>query len=257
MIYLVVQGPKTQWTEGFIRRFLQKENVWVIFSSWRGSELSFEHDRLQAIYSEPLANNGPTNINAQISSSATGLSFCPTNEVCIKIRSDMYIDVDEVVDFFKHINDGKHLRFADYSGPLGKICVLGMYHSLFAHCRDHLFVGYTQDLQKLFDIPHTKDTRPYNEWEQIRAETYIGSFYYALFDNKVYEFIANPELYLTDKSPKRQETLIIHNQLKDAVFQTMPRLKIEWPKHYPNGYPYEGTAKLYGEYWYDDYIAPR
>jgi hypothetical protein len=122
------------------------------------------------------------------------------------------------------------------------------------HPRDYVFYGHTKNVTEVFDIPLDETTGGYDEWNDVRAETYIGMWYYRKFDKVVDKFIQNPLYYLTDKSEGRIEALEVYHRLllERKGFIPLPRCDIELPKHYPHGYPFEYLRNLYGEVYDGD-----
>jgi hypothetical protein len=111
------------------------------------------------------------------------------------------------------------------------------------------FLGQKRFVQRLFNIPLDEETGPYNEFEDVRSETYIGMWYYFLFNYRMLKMLRKKKEYLTDKSPKKDEALKVYREMIEMkyAFTAFPLYPIEWPKHYPNGYPFGYLQKLYGE----------
>src|SRR6185369_9093834 len=193
MISVVVQGNITPWTREYLERF--KENPLiseVILSTWENEDVRGMPN--VCICKSAIPDNpGMGNRNLQLVSSRNGMTYVK-NEYCIKIRSDMYVtDLDNMINFFIH----------HYEARTSQIYTLSIYPKFPFHPRDHLFMGRTHDLFQLFNIPLDTVNRPYNQFTEVRSETYIGMYYYSKFNHKIMEFIKQPEEYLVDYAPRR------------------------------------------------------
>lgn len=238
-----MQGQITQWTREFIDKYLQYEFVdKLVVSTWEDEDFSYDSSRVNILRNKKPYNPGLGNRNLQIVSSFEGIKRVDT-EYCLKVRSDMLLhELQKMYNFFLTKREKKQIFCA---------C---LYDWFFAHPRDHFFMGEQSDLYNLFNIPLDTVRGDYIETINVRSETYIGSFYYALFNSKIYDFIRDPEKYMTDKSPNKQEAMDIYLDLiKQKIgFVPFERTAITWPKYYPNGYPFDFLSQLYGEKYYSD-----
>jgi hypothetical protein len=185
---------------------------------------------------------GLGNRNLQINTSRNGLSKV-TSDNCIKMRTDQYIRPHSMEMMYDYWIRNR----ADY-----KVFVLGMYRAFPYHPRDHVFWGRTEDVKTIFDIPFDIDRGSLQNYNyNTRAETYIGQYYYARFDNSIYEHISKPEIFLTDLAPKKQEALEKDFSLRDRLFRPFPRISMAWPKHNLTEYHYH-LGQQFTEYWGDE-----
>jgi hypothetical protein len=252
----IIQGPiYPNVTEQIIYNLLQTSFIkQVIVSCWESCpEIKISNDRIKIVRSIPITHAGYQNRNLQIQSTKTGLQYV-TSEYCAKFRSDQIISVDSLNmmnDFFHKFKESK-LKYENDYKPKCKIFVCGDFWPLPFHPRDHVYWSDTESIKSLFSLPY--DSSPKFDGERFndatRAETYIGSYYYAKFNHKIYDMIKNQHIYLYDNSPKRQEALDLSLSMKDEVFQVFPRINLTWPKY--NIYSYEYAKQSVWERWYDE-----
>lgn len=236
MINIILQGLYSEYTRFIIEEYKKLDFVdKIILSSYQPIQ-GLDID--QVISDEffcPIPGVG--NRNLQILTTKAGLSH--TNSIySIKMRTDQYIRLPSMYmmyDFWK-----KNKAF-------NRIFVLGMYRDFPYHPRDHVFWGYTTDLYNLFDIPFDKNNNP-NYNHNVRAETYIGQFYYSKFNSLVETHIESPQDFLYDSAPRRQEALDLDYSMRDQLFVPFPRVSLEWPKFRLSEYHYHVGASL-SEYW--------
>jgi len=240
---IVLQGPVYRpWTLNVVRwtralRFIGK----IILSTWKGSEGVEEAfkdiSNIKYVYSEPPTLAGHGNRNMQIVSSHAGMKYVES-DYCIKLRSDIFLPHFETMESF-----GRSYM------ENNKVVVLSMYSRYPFHPRDHIFWGKTDLLKQIFDIPLDKETRP--EYT-VRSESYIGMYYYALFNSEIKKYIKNTEKYIIDTAPQLNEALTTYHAMIKDVLVPMPRMDVYFPKHYPNNdYPFHQTKQLYGEFFYE------
>jgi len=253
---MIIQGPGYSYTEYMLYRYRELNFIGdIIFSSYSGSINFRIPDFVRFVDNPIISPAGQGNRNLQIQTSRNGLSHA-TSKLAIKIRSDIWIrggDLELMRDYWIGKNS-----------PVGIIYTLGMYRFFPYHPRDHVFWGYTSDLQQLFDIPfdvwRPKETgfRSPGSVDDLRfhppAETYIGQFFYAKKNPAVREHIDNPALYLGSSSPRRSEALALDYLIRDSVFRPFPRINCYWAKHDLAEWPFEISAGL-SEYWAcDDFV---
>lgn len=234
---VVMQGPVTQWTPQFIQKYKQIKSVKeVILSTWLGEDTSKCQDANIIVESKQPTNPGKGNRNLQIVSSLNGVREANTRYV-LKVRSDMFLpQLEKMLEcYVDTANDS--------------IKVLSIYPRFVFHPRDHVFLGTKDELTDLFNIPLDDTSGVYNETIDVRTETYIGMYYYSLFNSKIKTFIDNPLEYLTDISPSKNEAKRVYDKLIEGEcgFTPFPEFEVEWPKHYPNGYPFQHLKNFYGE----------
>ena len=245
MIDIVVQGPVYSYTREFINRYREFSFVnRVIFSTWKENEVLYGDWDIDALVTSDYPNNpGLGNRNLQIVSSLAGINKI-TSSVVLKVRSDMFLpNLSEMWNFYctQRVNNN--------------ILTLSLYSRYPFHPRDHVFIGSSQNVWDLFDIPLDKvQNTVYNQTQNVRSETYLGAHYLKKFEPRIEKFLEYPQVYLTDNSLFKAEALEISNRLiqERIGFQPFPQIPIEWPKHYPNGYPFQRLKEEYGEKYHDD-----
>lgn len=256
-IDLVLQGSFNHYSYEIAKHYLNLSFVNnIIISCWENDNISnCDNDKIIFIQSEDINPPGIGNRNRQIKSSLAGIKSVST-EFCAKLRSDQKISLDSMYlmfNFYKKHKEREITFYDNYLKPNNRICVAGIFRPFPFHPRDHIFWGNTKDLIDVFDIPYDNniDTNP-NYSLYTRAEAYIASWYYAKFDNDIYNYINNPQKYLVDDCPNIKEALLKSEFLGAKVFKPFPRINFEWPKHGLHKYHYDYTEKILGEYWSDE-----
>lgn len=235
-IDIVLQGPYSDYTKFIIEEYRKL--------SWVGKIILSSYQKINDLDVDQIVNDqffcptpGIGNRNLQILTSRAGLNQV-TSQYAIKMRTDQFIRLHSM-EVMK--------EFWEKNKEWNKIFVLGMYRDFPYHPRDHVFWGYTTDLMNLFDIPFDTNENPdYNH--NVRAETYIGQFYYASFDDRVAIHIDSPQDFLYDNAPRKQEALDLDYSMRDELFVPFPRVSLQWPKHGLNEYHYHVGTSL-SEYW--------
>lgn len=239
-ITVIMQGPVyDNWTASFYQRYQEMSFVErVILSTWKGEKFV----KGDVIYNSKPDYSGIHNRNYQIVSSYNGILKSET-EICLKVRSDMFLpNLEQMLRFF-------------LDNDQNQIYTLSIYPRFVFHPRDHVFLGTTENLKTMFNIPldYEKCSQLNPSSNYVRTETYIGVWWYAKQEPKIENYIAEPINYLMDNSPKRNEALEVYHKLirENKGFLPFPRIPIEWPKHYPEGYPFE-KLKIYGEIYHGE-----
>ena len=243
-IDIVLQGQYTDYTKFIISEYKKLDFVGkIILSSYQKvDDLVDVHQIINC--AELCPTPGIGNRNLQIFTSRAVREV--TSPYCIKMRTDQFIRLPSMYMMYEYWKN----RMAFY-----RIFVLGMYRNFPYHPRDHVFWGYTTDLMDLFDIPFdTTNYAKYNSvWDidynvTVRTETYIGQFYYARFNELVWDHIKSPSEFLMDSAPRKQEALDLDFRIRDDLFMPFPKIDMEWPKHPGDRYYY---GALMSEYWGD------
>lgn len=240
---LVLQGPLRADSEDVVRHYLAWEAVErIVVSCWESCRPLDLHDhRVVVVRSKPLHFAGINNVNRQIVSSRNGLALV-TSRYAAKLRIDQVIAIASLRRM-----DECFWRNAAEPCP---IFVAGNYTRFPFHPRDHVFWGRTEDLVQLFDLPLCPD--PFvaspDFTRSLRPEAWIGAHYCARKDRRVARFLADPQTFLTDGAPRIAEALLVHDQLRERVFRTFPRIDLRWPKYGLEAYDYATCATL-SEYW--------
>lgn len=242
---VVLQGPVYSWTPSFIRKFKEFSFVReIILSTWDGQNV--EECEADHIIKNPNSYSpGKGNRNLQIVSSFAGVMRANC-ALALKCRTDMFLPkLDNMYNYF--LEDKKYYN---------EIFTLSLYPRFAFHPRDHVFLGKIENLVDLFNIPLDETHCKYDEFKDVRSETYIGAHYCAQRDYRVQKFIQNPEEYLTDAAPKRSEALAVWHDMirKNENFIPFPKYAIEWPKYYPQGYPFKHLQSVYGELYGDEFF---
>jgi hypothetical protein len=242
----------------------------VVISTWEDDPklMSFIdtpalHNDLEQHNIELLQNKkpdafGPGNVNLQIVSSLEGIKST-TQDIVFKVRTDEKIyheSFHKIYDFFMEHKDQESLSYLD-SGEKqkSKIFVIGNNRNYPYHPQDHIYMGYREDLLRLFSLPLSTEPPypgaicPPNYFtEHIRSPMYIGMCYYALFFEEAVEHVKDWRNCLLDDSARRPEVMEFYDSIKDLLFQPLPRIKLDWEK-YNSGYWYNYEAD--GEYYAD------
>jgi len=253
---IVLQGPLDKYALEVAEYYLKCDFVEdIIISCWENDTLDTSNPRIRIIKNKDLHNPGIGNRNRQIHSSLTGLMQAK-NGICAKMRTDQKVTISSLHlmrDFFELFKQPTKKYEDGDIGPAGKVFVTSLFTNYPFHPRDHIFWGYQPDLIDVFNIPMCP-LLPYPSQDDgqyvfhTRAETYIGAYYYAKFDKDIYKFIDNPQEYLIDNAPKRQEAMDKYFSLGEHVFKTFPPIQMEWPKRGQKFYPYYGFNP-HGEIW--------
>lgn len=259
-IDIVLQGPIYDFTHDIAEKYSEISFInQVIVSTWN----EFKHkdlstDKIKYYFSEPPSFAGLGNRNMQIKSSLEGLKKVST-EFCCRGRTDQIYDVQSMNvmhDFYEN-HKTKVLTYENNNiFPYNRICVAGIYENLAFHPRDHFFWGNTKDLIEFFDIPYDNLNGNYHDKNMnVRSECYIASYYYAKFESRIYDFINQRSLYLTDSSPYRDEVMKIYQRLMTKVLKPFPRNNVdfEFVKYGMKSYHYD-EQKLAGQIWAEDDI---
>lgn len=259
MIDIVMQGPLWPQTLVDAQRYLDSPLVNnVIISTWRGERQLAASDRIKIIYSDPLENPGMGNRNRQLFSSRVGIEHT-TAPIVVKTRTDQRIDSLQMMHdhFMQHYQIEE--QFIDSTGPKGAIFVMGLYTRLPFHPQDHLFWGWSEDIKALFSAPLdpimpnsgqvSDNSGAFTDFTHtvIRANAYIGMFYFARFNKDIQHMIEHPQEYIVDAAPKMDAALAVDSLYRDRIFKAFPKLLLWWYKHNRN-YPYEWGIP-YSEYW--------
>lgn len=243
MLTVVIQGNITRWTYEFARLYQRFPEVSeVIISTWKGEDIRSFQDFL-VLQSDKPVNPGYTNRNLQIVSSLVGAKLSKTLWT-LKVRSDM---------FLPHLSEMFKFAILNHTEKV-KAFTLSVFKNYPFHPKDHAFLGKTKDIVEIFDIPlcdsKFNGVEDYNN--NLRSEAYIGQFSYAKYVGNI-DYMINNKKYLCDNRTNNQADKIYQeNIFKQSVFVPFPRYNIVFPKHHPNGYPFDIWAKVHGEMYYED-----
>jgi hypothetical protein len=231
----------------------------VIISTWEGEKIfqnDIKSDKIVVLKSEMPENNGPGNMNLQIISSREGIKICD-NGLIMKTRSDQHLYEASLHKWMKHFSErqfGDTLRYTDGEKQRSKIFLIGNNKRFPFHPQDHFFLGYKQDLERLFGIPlwdapaWTWRDAPIKFTERLRPNIYLGINYYKQFYPEVERFLLNEGEYLLDDSPKYEEAMDFYSPRRDSIFLPLPRIEMWWAKQ-NSGYWY--CYEKEGEYYAD------
>ena len=242
---LVLQGDCVPETKQIIEEYSRHSFVDRIILSTYENSLCFDvPDYVDVIFNEEISPRGTGNRNLQINTSRNGLSLVQATH-CAKMRTDQYIRPHSMQMMYDYWNRKQKDQL---------IFVLGMYKAFPYHPRDHVFWGRTEDVKSVFDIPFDADAElnPQQDYRyKTRAETYIGQFYYARFDNSVYDHINDPMTYLVDEAPLKQVALEKDYKMRHKVFAPFPKVSMEWRRKGLHEYHYH-VGEFFTEYWAND-----
>lgn len=242
---IILQGPVSNETYQAISVYSELPFIsGIILSTWSDARInnSLLHNT-KVIYNRFPANPGIGNRNCQIVTSRNGSEVVNT-KYAVKMRTDQIISftsMKKMDEVFRMNQDIIH--------------VCGMYRSFPYHPRDHVFWGGADKIYQLFDIPLditeiSGSMNPVDYTQYTRAETYIGSFYYSLFNKIVLFHIEEPLKYLVDGAPHQNLALNLDYEIRDKVFRPFPRIDMRWPKYGLSSYHYTVGA-AHSEYWGD------
>lgn len=251
---IILQGPIYSFTEEIVNHYLSLSFVnKIIVSCWSNDrDLLITDSRVTVVKTDTtsVGNPGPGNVNYQIQTTRTGLAYS-TAEIIIKIRTDQQYDISDMWMMHNYFSQKYATKTVKLTGksPKGRIFVAGMFGQLPYHPKDHLFWGFREDIEELFTIPFSDELNHYPTIaKNVRAETYLGAWYFSLFSEKAKKHLLLFEDYLKDGSPFRSEAMDEYKQLRDEIFGSFPRVRLVWKKQGINSYVYLGPPE-YGEYW--------
>lgn len=262
-IDIVLQGPIYECTYEIANNVASLDFVNnVIISTWRDDLFVSRpnNKKFKFIFSDAPENPGINNLNSQLVSSLAGLKKVQT-KFCAKMRSDHIWTKDSYYTMHEFYSKNKNniLNYENGQGPQNRICSFGVHSFYPFHPNDWVFWGNSNDLVELFDIPLCDDINPYfiKNMSYVkypgevayRPESWIGSHYYAKFDNIIYKFMKNPELYIFDNSIHRDEAMKVYFKLITKVIKPFPMKNIilNWPRR-------NQTPMLYESGLYDGVI---
>lgn len=266
---IVLQGKYSDVTDRVIEEYLKVPFVNdIIVSCWKDDKKpASTSPRVRFVVNSYPETFGTDNRNLQIVSSLEGIKRVQT-KFAVKMRTDQiysYQSMMKMYDFFMANNQRERTYEFDSEKPLGKIFVAGVYPSLLFHPRDHVFWGYTEDLNALFDIPLEKNGLadkirvPKDRLAKYypfytRTETYIAAHYAAKFDERVNVFLLEDHKYLHDNAPGWNDVYELSKELMPKMFKSFPRggMDLEWPTKNLDSYPYDEQKQWYNECWNED-----
>lgn len=241
----------------------------VIISTWVHETIDgVLNDKIKVIKSE-LPEKRCMNMNLQLVSSLNGTKAA-TNDIVVKTRSDQRIfheSFDLLMSFYNEHKDQDTLTYIDGGKQHTKVFLIGNNKNYPFHPQDHLFWGHKEDLIKIFSCPHFEEEMEFaqnsinhkrgdnisNEAidfnDILRVPMHLGAHYYSLFYPEVKKMIEDPDTYLKDSAPKREEAMEFYTPIRDSIFQVFPRINMRWEK-YNSGYWYH-CYENQGEYYAD------
>jgi hypothetical protein len=251
-IDIILQGPIHNETFDAVQEYLAYPAInKVIVSTWQGESKLTPLDNLEVIYTPDVSNPGQNNRNRQIVSTQEGLKVS-TAPVVIKSRTDQRIFSSslDIMQIYFYTNYAIEEKFLDGSGPKGAIFAIGLYEKFVFHPQDHLFMGWREDIEALFDLPLDPkwpknldnpgdNVGIYSDWAHTdtRPNAYLGMHYYARFDERIAHMVEHYQDYVVDAAKYRKEALEYDKKYRDKIFKAFPKLKVYWEK-YRVMYPY-------------------
>lgn len=253
MIDIVIQGGMWRGTVDTARHYVDHELVdRVIISTWMDegvSQADIDTDKIVLLKNEKPDYIGPGNLNLHLLSSKNGLEQC-TTDVVLKVRSDERIShegITQWLQFFEDHDDGNTLHYSDGTKQKSKICVISTNINFPYHPQDHVFVGYQEDLRRLFNMPFSHEPPLMPEpidftvaTSHLRNPIYIGTNYFAIFFEGSRHHLLNWKEYLLDDAPNRQEAMDFYLLRRNSIFRPMPVIDMWW-------------EKFNGQYWWNEY----
>jgi hypothetical protein len=247
---IVIQGGIWPETVDIAMQYSKLDFVKNVFiSTWESEKekLKGYETKINFVFSKMPKEDGGGNINLQIISSFNGVNVCRSENV-VKMRSDQTIPQEEMYrmnDFYRKNLTGNEVFVL---GLMGLELPSHPYHP-----QDHVFWGKRKNVLNLFDIP-------LSSWESyktntdfstnIRSPMYIGVYAYSKISKKALNHLNNPQKYLLDKAPKRDEAFQEYAKIKDLCFKSFPRINMIWHKYNNQNYPYD-FYHAQGERYYD------
>jgi hypothetical protein len=238
---VVLQGPIHPFTPEIIDHYLDTDIIdEVIVSCWSTDSIDHSDPRVIIVKSDisTISHFGGGNINLQLTTSLTGLKAVK-NEVSFKIRTDQQIKKEDFINLYNlfYSLDHKPIEKLDGSFAKSKILCTGYFKKFPYHPRDHIFLGFTEDMISLFNAPLSSQPNMYHDFTKaIRAEAYLGAYYFAQFSEKSKNHITNFNDYMLDDSRLKYEAEAEDSLWYDKIFIVSPIVNIIWKKY--GGYEY-------------------
>ena len=273
---IVMQGRFHDFTFDFAIDYADLDYVnKVIISTWKNQKDPYvwleTHPKIEYVFSDDV-DYAADNRNRQIYSTLQGLKRC-TSEFTLKMRTDQFIYIkclERLRDFYDQHKEPV-VRYHDNPNmPHNRMCVAGMYKT-YPYCpRDHFMMGNTKDLIEFFDIPldyqfefTPERQKEFNEQGRVmledfewntRCEVYMGAWYCAKFDKRVYNHLWNYKKYLTDLAPNLDESMELSKDIVTRIMKPFPREGVDfmWPTHGIKNYYYDYQAEVGGQFWAED-----
>lgn len=250
---IVLQGPCSSATEEIISLYRKLDFVDNIIVSSYAHTLNFNlPGYVKWVENDYITPPGTGNRNLHINTSINGMNHV-TSKFSIKMRTDQIISLASMNMMYNYwiYYDDPDNRLILPNQPLGRIYVLGLYTRYPYHPRDHLFWGFTDDIKHLVNIPFDLNPNQRDDYTaKVRAETWFGQFYYARYDESIFEHIQHPLAYTVDNAIFHKIAMEKDWALRDKLFKVFPRISMSWPKHNLNEYHYHVGEEL-SEYWAD------
>jgi hypothetical protein len=240
-VSVVLQGPIHPFTPEIIDHYLDTGVIdEVVVSCWNTDNIDYSDPRVSIVKSDisSIRHFGGGNINLQLTTSLTGLKNVK-NEVVFKIRTDQQIKKDDFINLYNlfYSLDHKPIEKLDGSFAKSKIVCTGYFKKFPYHPRDHIFLGFTEDMISLFSAPHSPQPNMYHDFNRaIRAEAYLGVHYFSQFSEESKKHIDNFADFMLDNSKLKHEAESEDNKWYDKIFTVSPIVNIIWKKY--GGYEY-------------------
>jgi WavE lipopolysaccharide synthesis len=253
---IVLQGPVYPFTTEIVDHYLKIPYVnRIIVSCWNTDFFTISNSKVTIIKSDvtklPTPGNG--NVNYQLQTSKAGIAESKA-DLIFKIRTDQQIheeDMARLVPFFLSNCSMKTARL-DGKPTRGKILSTSMFTQFPYHPRDHMFLGYREDMETFFSIPMSTQPNYVPDWNLgIRAEAYLGANYYAQFSELAQKHLLNPHQYITDNAPEKAEAMLVSSNLRDSILLISPKLRYIWKKYGIYSY-----SPMHSSPWFEEYFAP-
>ena len=241
----------------------------VIVSTWIGETIpkKYENNKKIVIIQSEKITPHYNNMNLQLKSTKEGLKLC-SSKYTVKMRSDQYIFPNSLnmmkafVDFY--INDNI-MSYINGKTPKGHIFVHGIDANNPYLVQDHIFWGYTEDMNEVFscdyleqyilDLPPAGDDGSYYK-DKLNMPSWIGLNYMKKFDTRTEQHFNNQSEYLHTISSKRNDAMIVYAEIRDKIFKTFPKIDMLWIKRYPidaGQFPY-AMYMIQNQYYYEEQV---
>jgi len=251
-IDIIIQGGMWSGTLKTANQYADHENVnKVILSTWEGSSFldGPKHESVKIILNKKPDYVGPGNLNLHLLSSRNGLNECDT-EVVLKIRSDERMShggISKWISFFEKNDNDDTVHYLNGERQRSRIGVVATNINFPYHPQDHVFIGYKEDLSKLFNMPFSREPPLMPEpidfsirTSHLRNPIYIGANYYSLFFEESKKHLDDWKKYLLDEAPLHHEAMEFYLRNRTKIFMPLPRIDMWW-------------EKFNTQYWWDGY----
>ena len=232
----------------------------VIISTWEDdpklmsaenlfNSANLEENNIVLLKNKKPSYIGPGNLNLHLGSARTALEICES-DVVLKIRSDEKMSHEGLATwahFFKEHENEETLKYLDGTQQRTKVHVIATNVNYPYHPQDHVFIGYKQDLHRIFNMPFSHEPLLMPEpidfsirTGHLRNPIYIGAHYFAMFFEEARHHLDNWKEFLLDEAPHRDEAMKFYLENRNSIFRPLPVIDMWW-------------EKFNSQYWWEGY----